>query len=83
MVARRFSLKVFTYRLAGCIPSAYAMSEESAEKRSFIVIPSGARDLLFAIDRGKSRFLVPFKKQTALGMTFMGILSQGMKPFPP
>ena len=43
----------------------------------FVVIPlapsfegSGARDLLFARDRRKSRFLAPFKNRTGLGMAF-------------
>ena len=42
-------------------------------KRQFVVIPSRARDLLFATDKGKSRFLAPFKKRTGLGMTIRGI----------
>jgi hypothetical protein len=42
----------------------------------FVVIPSEARDLLFAEDERKSRFLAPFKKRTGLGMTFAWILRQ-------
>src|SRR5208282_280277 len=49
-------------------------SAASRQGRNTFVIPSGARDLLFAIDKRKSRFLIPFKKRTGFGMTIAGII---------